>query len=84
MNTEPQSPPKKVKPAHKLFDFLIEKFELGSDYRLALETEVSASSICKMRSGKAVTASFILRVHERFDVPIKQIKEILADGTSKT
>lgn len=82
MNTEPQLPPKKAKPAHRLFDYLIERFALGSDYRLALETEVSASSICKMRSGKAVTPSYILKVHERFDVPIKEIKEMLTDAKS--
>jgi hypothetical protein len=84
MNTELLLPPKKAKPAHKLFDSLIEKYELGSDYRLALEIDVTASSICKMRSGKPVTANLILKVHERFDIPIKEIKGMIPDGNCET
>jgi hypothetical protein len=82
MNTEPHLPPKKAKPAHRLFDFLIERYELGSDYQLALEIQVTPSSICKMRSGKPVTANMILKVHERFDIPIREIKEMVSDAKS--
>lgn len=82
MNTEPHLPPKKAKPVHRLFDSLIERYELGSDYQLALEIQVTPSSICKIRSGKPVTANLILKIHERFDIPVREIKEMVSDAES--
>jgi len=77
MNTKVFNLLKEKKTPHKLFDFLIEKYDLGSDYKLAKELGTSASSICKIRAGKPVTATYILKVHERWDMPIKEIKELL-------
>jgi len=62
---------------HRLFDFLIEKFDIKSDYQLAQMLEVGQSAVSKFRSGRPVTANLILKVHETFEVPIKDIKALL-------
>lgn len=66
------------KPAHKLLDYLTENFDLKSDFQLAMELNKTPSSICKFRSGRReITPAIILAVHERFDIPVKKIKELL-------
>jgi predicted transcriptional regulator len=62
---------------HRLFDFLIERFGIKSDYQLAQLLEVGPSAVSKFRSGRPVTANLILKVHETFEVPIKDIKALL-------
>ena len=62
---------------HRLFDFLIERFGIRSDYQLSHMLEVGPSAVSKFRSGRPVTANLILKVHETFDVPIKDIKALL-------
>lgn len=76
MNTE--YPPEKIrKPAHRLFDFLIKNFRLKSDHALSEALSVLPSTICKMRAGRPVTASVILKVHEKYEIPIRDIKALL-------
>ena len=66
------------RPTHPLFDYLTENFDLKSDLQLALEINKTPSSISKFRSGKRpITPAIIIAVHERFDIPIKTIKELI-------
>jgi hypothetical protein len=39
--------------------------------------DVLPSTISKMRSGRAVTAAVILKVHEKYEIPIRDIKALL-------
>lgn len=76
MNTN--YPPEKIrKPAHRLFDFLIKNFRLKNDNALALALDLLPSTICKMRAGRPVTASVILRVHEKYEIPVRDIKALI-------
>jgi plasmid maintenance system antidote protein VapI len=62
----------------KLLDFLKEKFNLKNDRRLALALGIQPPAISKIRNGRmTITADFILKVHETFDIPIKDIKAML-------
>lgn len=62
---------------HRLFDFLIEKYGIKSDYQLAHLLEIGQSAVCKYRAGRPITANVIIRVHETFDLPIKDIKALI-------
>ena len=76
MNTN--YPPEKIrKPAHRLFDFLIKNFRLKNDHALAEALEILPSTVCKIRAGRAVTAAIILKVHEKYDIPVRDIKGLL-------
>lgn len=71
-------PPEKIrKPAHRLFDFLIKNFRIKTDNALAEALNVVPSTICKMRAGRPVTATLILKVHEKYEIPIRDIKALL-------
>ena len=62
----------------KLLDFLKEKFNLKNDRQLALALGVHAPAISKIRHGYMnISADFILKVHETFDIPVKDIKAML-------
>lgn len=39
--------------------------------------DIVPSAICKIRAGRPVTASIILKVHEKYDIPIRDIKALL-------
>jgi hypothetical protein len=76
MNTE--YPPEKIrKPAHRLFDFLIKNYRLKNDHALSLALDVVPSAVCKIRAGRPVTAAIILKIHEKYDIPIRDIKGLL-------
>lgn len=76
MNTE--LPAEKIrKPDHRLFDFLIKNFRLKNDNALAMALEITPSAVCKMRAGRSVTATVILKVHEKYEIPIRDIKALL-------
>lgn len=62
---------------HRLFDFLIENFALKNDNQLAKRLEIGQSALSKFRSGRPVTANLILKVHENFEIPIRDIKALL-------
>ena len=50
---------------------------LGTDAELARMMKLQPPTISKMRHGKmSLTPSFILKVHDTFDIPIKEIKKI--------
>lgn len=80
MNSKVPGLPKKRKAPHKLFDFLIANYELKNDNALANELEITPSLICKIRYGRPITATLILKVHERWDIPVKEIKSMLPEA----
>ena len=62
----------------KLLDFLKEKFNIKNDRQLALALGVHSPAISKIRHGhSAITADFILKVHETFEIPVKDIKAMI-------
>jgi plasmid maintenance system antidote protein VapI len=62
---------------NRLLDHLIKQFGLHKDAALARELQVSPPVLSKIRHGKmSITPAFILRVHETFDIPIKEIKKL--------
>lgn len=61
----------------KLLDYLKEKFEIKNDRQLAIELGASHPTVSKIRNGKAkVSAEFMIAVHEKFNLPIAEIKEL--------
>ncbi len=68
-----------ARPGAMLLDSLLRRTGLKNDARLAKALGVSPPVISKIRSGKlGVSDGFILRVHETFDVPVREIRAILA------
>lgn len=62
----------------KLLDYLRARFEIKNDRKLAQELGFSTPTISKIRTGKYnVSAELIIAVHERFNMPIKEIKSFL-------
>ena len=60
-----------------LIDHLITRFNIRTDAALAKMMELQPPTISKMRHGKmSLTPNFILKVHDTFDIPIKDIKKI--------
>jgi plasmid maintenance system antidote protein VapI len=63
--------------SNALIDYLLERFTLGTDSELARLMKLQPPTISKMRHGKmSLTPSFILKVHDTFDIPVKEIKQI--------
>ena len=62
---------------NKLLDTLIEKLNLKNDAELCRVLEVQPPIISKIRHGKlAVGATILLRMHEKSDLPIKELKQL--------
>ena len=62
----------------KLLDFLKQKFDIKNDRQLALALGIQAPAISKIRHGhSSITADFILKVHETFEIPVKEIKALI-------
>lgn len=69
------------RPGAALLDSLLVRTRLKNDARLARALGVSPPVISKIRSGKLrVSDGFILRVHETFDLPVREIRAILASS----
>lgn len=69
------------KKAHRLLDYLLTTYRLKNDSILADVLEVKKPTISKIRNGHmGVGAAFILAVHDAFEIPIKRIKELVAEG----
>lgn len=62
---------------HKLLDSLIKTKGLRNDAELAQALEMGAPGISKIRNGANVSPEFILRVHERFDIPVAVIRALM-------
>ena len=64
--------------ANRLFDHLLRTYRVKNDRALAKELGVLPPVISKIRSGHAgMGDTILLAVHEVFEMPIKDIKEML-------
>jgi plasmid maintenance system antidote protein VapI len=62
----------------KLLDAVKERYAIKNDAELSRKMDVPPPTISKIRSGKVnVSADMILRIHETFDMPVKEIRELL-------
>lgn len=69
----------RLKKAHPVLDYLKEKGLVRNDRDLARVLEVNPPHLSKIRNGYLkFGAGMILAVHEEFDIPIKEIKALLA------
>jgi transcriptional regulator with XRE-family HTH domain len=65
--------------AHPVLDYLKEKGLVRNDRDLARVLDVNPPHLSKIRNGYLkFGAGMILAVHEEFDIPIKEIKALLA------
>lgn len=64
---------------NKVVDRLIDMKRLRNDAELSRVLGVAPATICKIRAGKsAVSAAIVLRIHETFDVPVAEVRALLA------
>lgn len=74
----------RMKKAHPVLDYLKEKKLVRNDRHLALVLDVNPPHLSKIRNGYLkFGAGMILAVHEEFDIPIKEIKALLATVEEK-
>ena len=60
-----------------LIDHILSQYSVKNDAALAKLIGVHPPTISKMRHGRMpLTPAFILKVHETFDMPVKEIKRI--------
>lgn len=61
----------------KLLDYLKETFNVKNDRQLAIELGLSHPTISRIRTGhKKASAEVMIAVHEKYSMPIAQIKEL--------
>ena len=66
---------------NKLLDTLIEKLHLKNDAELCRVLEVQPPIISKIRHRKLnVGATILLRMHEKSNIPIRELKELTTDS----
>jgi plasmid maintenance system antidote protein VapI len=62
----------------KLLDAVKERYSVKNDAELSRKLDVPPPTISKIRSGRiSVSADMILRIHETFNMPVKEIRELL-------
>lgn len=62
----------------KLLDEVKKRYEVKNDAELSRKLDVPPPTISKIRSGRVnVSADMILRIHETFNMPVKEIRELL-------
>ena len=62
----------------KLLDFIKERYKVKNDAELSRLLKTKAPTISKIRSGAVnVSSDMILKIHETFKMPVKQIRELL-------
>jgi plasmid maintenance system antidote protein VapI len=65
---------------NKLLDALIVKLDLKNDAALCRTLTVAPPVISKIRHGRLpIGASMLIRMHEEFDISIKELKQYLSD-----
>jgi hypothetical protein len=70
--------------AHPVLDYLKEKRLVKNDRDLARVLDVNPPLLSKIRNGHLKFGAWmILAVHEEFDIPIKEIKALLATAEEK-
>jgi DNA-binding transcriptional regulator YdaS (Cro superfamily) len=66
---------------NKFVDGLIEKFKVKNDAALCRMLGIAPPQISKIRHGiTGVSALMILTIHEKTDMPVKEIKSLLSDA----
>ena len=66
---------------NKLLDTLIERMPLTNDAELCRVLEVQPPIISKIRHRKLnVGATILLRMHEKSNIPIRELKELTIDS----
>lgn len=64
---------------HCLLDHVLRRQRLKNDAELSRRLLLAPSSISKIRRGRCgVSAEVMLRVHEAFDIPIAELKQLEA------
>lgn len=67
-------------PEHRLLDYLIKRYELKNSRALAQLLGMTQGGISKLRyKTNNVSAEFILRVYDKTDLSIEQIRELLKE-----
>lgn len=67
-------------PKHALLDYLISAFKLKNNAELAKALGVTEGAISKIRHGVyKVNADFILRVYDKTDMSIEEIRTMIGD-----
>jgi transcriptional regulator with XRE-family HTH domain len=62
----------------RLLNYLQAMYGIKNDRQLALKIGFSTPTLSKIRTGKyKVSADMIIAIHEKFDIPIKDIKALL-------
>lgn len=64
-----------------LFDEIKREFNLPNDRALSDAMGVAPPQVSKVRNGSyALSDSMILRVHERFNIPVANVRAMLAES----
>lgn len=62
----------------KLLDAVKERYNVKNDAELSRRLDVPPPTISKIRNGNInVSSDMILRIHETFDMPVKDIRSLL-------
>ena len=62
----------------KLLDAIKERYSVKNDAELSRRLDVPPPTISKIRTGVInVSSDMILRIHETFDMPVKDIRSLL-------
>lgn len=66
---------------HWMLDYLLVTYKVKNDAELAKRLNVRSPVISKIRNRKVpVGAPLILEIHEEFELPIKEIKALIAES----
>ena len=77
-NNEKRTISIEIHPQSNFIDALLHRLDLKNDAALSRYMDLKPPQISKLRHGKfAVSADFILRLHERSDIPVKDIRKML-------
>jgi len=69
---------------NKLLDTLIQRMQLKNDAELCRVLEVQPPIISKIRHRKLnVGATILLRMHEKSNIPIRELKELTAEARAQ-
>lgn len=64
----------------KLFDYIKQNHDIKNDRHLAKSLGVGQPAISRISTGKQKpSAEIILRIHETFGIPVKDIREMVAE-----
>lgn len=62
-----------------LLDTLLAELKIKNDARLSRRLGITASHLCKLRSGQLpMSAEVLLRIYDRTDYSIEQLRKLLA------